>query len=129
MQDGCVPFRSADDSLHNTALLKWCELTLEGSSKVGRKWADPRHYKDLMKKVGFVDVTEKLFKWPLGPWPKERKLKELGAFEIENMMQVLSATKKVFTVGLGWTFEDADAFIEKIQGELKSQKVYAWVDM
>jgi hypothetical protein len=36
MQDGYMPFRSADGTLANTATIDWCHKTIEGSSRVGR---------------------------------------------------------------------------------------------
>jgi hypothetical protein len=129
MQDGCMPFRSADGTLENTALLDWCHKTLSGSEAVGRKWADPRGYKRIMEDLGFVDVVETRLKWPLNTWPKDRKLKELGMWVREDMMEILPAVKKVFTLGLGWTIEDADAFVERAKGDLMNRNIHGWVDM
>jgi hypothetical protein len=129
MQDGCMPFRSADGTLTNTTILDWCQKTLEGSSRVGRTWADPRKYKVIMEKVGFVDVTETRFKWPLNTWPKDPKLKELGMWVREDMMEILPAVKKVFTMGLGWSIEDTDSFVERAKADLMNREIHGWVDM
>ena len=82
-----------------------------------------------MEKVGFVDVTEKRFKWPLNTWPKDPKLKELGMWVRDNMMEILSAAKKLFTAGLGWSIEDADSFVERAKVDLMNKNIHAWVDM
>jgi hypothetical protein len=129
MQDGCLPFRSGDHSLDNTALLQWAELTLLGSEKLGRKWADPRGYKGIMEEVGFVDAVEKRFKWPLGAWPRDKRLKELGMWVREDMMEILGAVKRVFTMGLGWGSEEFDVFLERAREDLRSRKVHGWTDM
>lgn len=31
-----------------------------------------------IEKVGFVDIREKAYKWLIGVWPKDKKLKEAG---------------------------------------------------
>ena len=124
-----MPFRSADGTLENTSLLDWCHKTLEGSSRLGRTWANPNQYKKLMEDVGFVDVVERKFKWPLNTWPKDPKLKELGMWVREDMMEILPAVKKVFVVGLGWTIEDADSFVEKAKVDLMDRRVHGWIDM
>lgn len=129
MQDGCMPFRSADGTLENTAILDWCYKTLEGSTRVGRTWADPRNYKTIMEQVGFVDVVETRFKWPLNTWPRDPKLKELGMWVREDMMHILPAVKRVFTKGLGWPIEDADAFVQQAQADLINRNIHGWVDM
>jgi len=129
MQDGCLPFRSADGTLDNTTLLEWCNKTLEGSSKVGRTWADPKKYKSIMEDVGFVEVTERRFKWPLNTWPKDPKLKELGMWVREDMAEILPAVKKVFTAGLGWSSDDADSFIARAKVDLMNRDIHGWGDM
>jgi hypothetical protein len=129
MQDGCMPFKSADGTLDNTTLLEWCYKTLEGSSRVGRTWADPRQYKKIMEHVGFVDVKEQRFKWPLNTWPKDPKLKELGMWVMEDLMEILPAVKKVFTVGLGWSIEDADSLVERAKIDLMNREIHGWIDM
>ena len=129
MQDGCLPFRCGDHSLDNTALLQWAELTLAGSEKLGRKWADPRAYKGIMEEVGFVDVREQRFKWPLGAWPRDPKLKELGMWVREDMMEILAAVKRVFTMGLGWGSEEFDIFLERAREDLRNRRVHGWTDM
>jgi hypothetical protein len=129
MQDGCLPFRSGDGSLTNTSLLQWSELTLQGSEKLGRKWADPRQYKAMMEEVGFVDVKEQRFKWPLGSWPKDERLKELGVWVREDMGEILGAVKRVFTLGHGWSGEEFDAFLERARADLRDRRVHGWTDM
>lgn len=129
MQDGCMPFRSADGTLNGTKLLDWCHKTLEGSSRVGRTWADPRNYKAIMEQVGFVDVTEVRLKWPLNTWPRDPKLKQLGMWVREDMMEILPAVKKVFTAGLGWDIADADTFVEQAKADLMNRDIHGWVDM
>lgn len=36
--------------------------------------------KKVLEDAGFVDVRIKTFLNPLGPWPKNKKLREMGAF-------------------------------------------------
>ena len=129
MQDGCMPFRCADGTLDNTTLIDWCYRTLEGSTKVGRTWADPMKYKKLMEDVGFVEVIEKRLKWPLNAWPKDPKLKELGMWVRVDVAEILPAVKKVFTMGLGWSAENADSFVESAKVDLMNREIHGWIDV
>lgn len=38
----------------------------------------------LIKEAGFVDVVEKRFKWPIGPWSSDPRLKEIGRWNLLN---------------------------------------------
>jgi hypothetical protein len=82
-----------------------------------------------MESVGFVDVVETRLKWPLNTWPRDKKLKELGMWVREDMMEILPAVKKVFIAGLGWSPEDADTFVERAKEDLMNRNIHGWVDM
>jgi SAM-dependent methyltransferase len=72
--------RSEDGSLKGTSLETWGPLALEGGEKFGKSFRIADETKDLMQAAGFINVTYRTFKWPIGPWPKDLKLKEIGAY-------------------------------------------------
>jgi hypothetical protein len=37
--------------------------------------------------------------------------------------------KKVFIAGLGWSVDDADAFVESAKVDLMNRNIHGWVDM
>ncbi|KAJ5277607.1 hypothetical protein N7534_003675 [Penicillium rubens] len=37
-----------------------------------------------IRKARFVNVHEKTYKWPIGPWPKEKQLKEVGTVNFQH---------------------------------------------
>ena len=37
-----------------------------------------QNIRDWISRAGFVDVVEEKFKWPLGDWPAEGRLKDIG---------------------------------------------------
>ena len=37
--------------------------------------------------AGFVDVVEKRYKWPLGDWPTDPRLKEIGRWNAHHWME------------------------------------------
>lgn len=49
--------------------------------------------KNLITAAGFVDVVEYKFKWPLGPWSNDPRLKDIGRWNMHS-----------WEIGLeGWT--------------------------
>lgn len=38
----------------------------------------------MISSAGFVDVVEKRFKWPIGPWSSDPRLKEIGRWNLLN---------------------------------------------
>ena len=40
--------------------------------------------KDLIAAAGFVDVVETEFKWPIGPWSTDPKMRDLGMWNLRR---------------------------------------------
>lgn len=80
---GVVPY-SDDDTVKGTALEHWGELSLAAGDGFGKTLRIVDQTKTLMEAAGFVNVTYKKFKWPIGPWPKDPKLKKIGMFNRLN---------------------------------------------
>lgn len=79
VSDLAFPIIVDDDSWpENSAMKKWSSLILEAASKFGRFADSAKSYKAQMIDVGFQELVEIQFKWPLNRWPKEKKLKEWG---------------------------------------------------
>lgn len=83
MADAHFPVRCDDNSMPaDSAYLKWSNLVIEGTAKVGRACDSAVRYKAQMEEAGFVDVVEIIYKWPTNRWPKDPKMKELGAWQV-----------------------------------------------
>jgi hypothetical protein len=55
-------------------------LAIECGEKFGKSFTVAEDSRAFMEKAGFVNVEHKTFKWPIGPWPRDRKMKEIGAY-------------------------------------------------
>ena len=44
----------------------------------GRSFDVQPHIKDWISKAGFINVVEQKFKWPIGDWPADSKMKDIG---------------------------------------------------
>jgi len=62
----------------DSALYQWGALCVDASKKVGRDLGATGTYKKEMQRVGYTDIVEKMYIWPMNKWPKDPKLKELG---------------------------------------------------
>ncbi len=47
----------------------------------------------------------------------------------DDMIEILPAVKKVFIAGLGWSVEDADAFVERAKVDIMDRSIHGWIDM
>lgn len=153
MIDILFPARSDDDSMaSDSPQVRMGELGVKASTILGRPIDSAAHYKEQMIAAGFENVTETLYKWPTNRWPRDRKMKEIGASLLpcrlwdlieceladedsgmwahEAIAGSLSGlTLGYFTRGLGWTMEEVEVFLVDVRKEMKDTKVHAWMPM
>jgi hypothetical protein len=67
------------------------KLFFEIGEAMGASGTAPTRYKRWMEAAGFVDVVETIYKVPSSPWPKNQKLKEIGALELANFDRGMEA--------------------------------------
>jgi hypothetical protein len=129
--DGVFPVYTDDDSFPpDSALKKWGDLILTAASNLGRSADSALLYKEQMESAGFVNVVQKIYKWPTNGWPKDKKMKELGMWNYANMGESTSGLSlALFTRGLGWSMEELEVFLIDVKKEMKSTKIHAYWNM
>lgn len=76
-------FRSDDGTLPpGTAYVEVAQMYFDMADRIGCSGKDPMLWKDQLIAAGFTDVVEKVLKIPTNPWPKDERLKQIGAFEL-----------------------------------------------
>lgn len=79
LADITFPTLSDDGTLTDTApLSQWNKHVIEAGHRLNHSIECAKHYKQQMIDAGFVNVQEKLYKWPINSWPKDAKYKEIG---------------------------------------------------
>lgn len=126
--DLILPVTSDDNTLAPTsAIFKWSELFLEAGDKAGRPINSAKYYKEQMEAQGFVDVVETIYRWPTNRWPKDKKYKELGMWNHENIVPSLEGiTMGLFTRVLGWEKQEVEVFLVDVRKEMKDTKIHAY---
>jgi hypothetical protein len=105
----------------------WGKNFFEASEKFGTSTTAAKDLKSMMEKAGFVDVEEHILKLPVGPWPKDRRLKKVGLFESVNMQEGLEAlTIKAFTKALGWSAEQVQVFMMDVRKQVRDRNVHSY---
>lgn len=125
------PPQCDDDSApKNSQLVKFFEILTDGCAKVGRDLKIPHKWKSLLEEAGFTNVEEKTFKLPIGGWPKDRRMKEAGVFEMETLREGLPAIGMgFFTRVLKWTPEEVQIFFAGVRNELNDKSIHVWLPM
>ncbi|KAL5404688.1 hypothetical protein PMIN03_008957 [Paraphaeosphaeria minitans] len=120
---------SDDDSMeraHNLRL--WQQLCNDAAAKFGKEIKVGHTLKERLLGAGFVDVHEKVVKVPLGPWPKDPKMKEIGRYQREHM----SIGIEPYTLGflgkvMGWSETECKIMIAKVREEVRDKSLHLYI--
>lgn len=118
-----------DDSFPpDSAMQSWARLAVEGAANMGLNMRVPStQIKTWMEGAGFEDVTIVDLKLPLGPWPKEKRLKEAGSAEWLSMRDNLQGvTLRVWEKGLGRSIEELEVFLVKVRQEFDDKSIHPY---
>ncbi|KAL1651963.1 hypothetical protein SLS58_000086 [Diplodia intermedia] len=104
---------------------KWCDGVIEGVKAWGREPEPGPLLEGWVKDAGFTNITHKLLPLPVGTWPKDRKMKEIGALDLVQFKESLeSAAMRVFTAQ-GWQPEEVQVFLADVRKDLSNPKLQA----
>ncbi|OJD22276.1 hypothetical protein ACJ73_06377 [Blastomyces percursus] len=124
-------FLSDDGTLDKAKhALEWMHLEYDASAKFGKPLEIVQTFPEKLKKSGFVDVKSTLKKLPIGTWPKDKKLKEVGRFQQLQVLQALEPYSLfLFTKILGWSVEETQVLLSGVRKDIKNREIhlYSWV--
>jgi len=131
IQDIDFPLRCADGSLPpDSALQKWSNIMMEASEKSGFLLNTCGKAVDFMKDAGFVDIVRIPYKWPIGRWPKNERMKELGGMVRENFIGgVETMSLALFTRFLGWNLDEVQTFTEQVRNDMCNSTHHTYFDI
>ncbi|KAH0558736.1 hypothetical protein GP486_004618 [Trichoglossum hirsutum] len=123
------PYSSDGTLKPDSAYLKQHQITLHACDQIGRDASPGEKLFSRLKAAGFQNLIHQVFKLPMGPWAKNSKLKELGAF---NLLQYLEGvegfTLAPFTRVLGWTPQEVQVFLVDVRRDCRDPKIHAQYD-
>lgn len=96
-------------------------MFIDACKMIGR---DPRPGPQLegwLRDAGFINIRHKMIKIPIGTWPKDERLKDLGHMNLIQIIDGLEAYNlRLFTSVLGWTQVEAQVLFAEVRREMKS---------
>jgi hypothetical protein len=81
LADITFPTLSDDGTLlPDSPLAKWNDHVIRAGHMLNHSIESAKYYRQQMIDAGFVNVQERLYKWPINAWPKDVRYKEIGEF-------------------------------------------------
>jgi hypothetical protein len=121
--------KSDDNSLAaDSPVIKYCIKLQEGSIRGGFSLRiDVPAMCDALKAVGFVDISVREFKLPIGAWPRDPRLREAGEASLMALLDGLyGLSVACFTRFLGWEVAELNVFLEEVRKEWKRKAVHSY---
>ena len=113
--DGLIPEHPATSYMHHTT---------SAAARAGRPLIIARGMVERMEKAGFVDIQKETAIWPLGPWPKQRDLKERGKWAMLGMMESCFPFALHLLTREGWTKDQIKDMVDATIASITKGKYY-----
>ncbi|KAJ0370968.1 hypothetical protein COL26b_009859 [Colletotrichum chrysophilum] len=127
ISEGRANFFCEDDTLKgDSATWQWLSEFRKLSAPLGFDIAPA--LPDMLKSEGFETVNYMQRVVPMGTWPKDRELKEIGRwFRVQFLEMALEAyTLALFTRAGNWKNEEVQVLLALVREELKSDKIHLY---
>ncbi|KAF4900370.1 Secondary metabolism regulator LAE1 [Colletotrichum fructicola] len=129
IKDFDIEFRSGarGDLPEDHIYRRWGKVFFEAANKLGKSMDQSRgghQIADALRDAGFVDVVEKRWAVPIGTWPKDPPLREIGAYNLQFHDQSLEGFSMfLLTQVMGWDSTPAAMFVAEARAALKDPKL------
>ncbi|KAJ5215109.1 hypothetical protein N7468_010788 [Penicillium chermesinum] len=126
------PFVESDDDTlpADSALASWGTVIKECGERAGRSCDVIFTMASSIRASGFVDVHEKVYKMPIGPWPKDPRLKEAGRLNYDQWMSGMEGWVMWLLTKHGapkpWTKEAVYVYCAKVRNEINNANYHAY---
>ncbi|PSS22460.1 hypothetical protein M430DRAFT_65619 [Amorphotheca resinae ATCC 22711] len=124
----CIDFKSDDGTIREDSPLRtFSGLFREAGEITGQTFTIAETMKEEIENAGFVNVVEKVYKAPLGPWPADPKLQELGRWTLLGFDTGLEGfVLAILTRTLGWNTTEVQVLLAQIRAAIRDRGTHAY---
>lgn len=103
---------------------RWTHNVMDGLRTLGMEPEPGPQLEEWVRGAGFTHISATRSPLPLGPWPKDKNLKEVGAFNLLQFRDGLEAMSlRVFTKVHGWTLAEVQVLLAKVRKDLVNPRI------
>jgi SAM-dependent methyltransferase len=129
---GSVPLFASDDGTlpPNTAYAEVAQIYFDMGDRIGISGKEPFRWKEYLISAGFTDVVERVLKIPTNPWPKDERMKRIGAFELLYFRDgIANIFARGYTQILGGDPAYFEVVMAKARQEVLNRKMHSYVPL
>lgn len=127
-QESAITESLSDDGTHlNTRVETYSKHVIEASKIAGTNMHIAGELAPFLKEAGFINVTRRVIKAPIGYWPKDPRFKEIGkVFLAIGMSGVEAYGLALFCRILKWSEKDAKELMKGVCEDLANRKIHIY---
>lgn len=133
MELACIwPVPRCDDGTlpSSCAYVEVCDTFQAIGAKMNTDPDAPLHFHEYLEAEGFQNVNKLVLKVPTSPWPKDQRLKKVGAMELMNLMEGAEAfLLRGYTKEFGKSKEELELLLVDLRKELTTQRYHSYVTL
>lgn len=129
---GSYPMFQSDDGTlrEDSAYVELGKLYFDMSEKIGASGHEVRNWKRYLEEAGYQDVHEHILKIPTNPWPKNQRLKQIGAFEVSHFRDnIANVFARGYTQILGGDPAYFEVLLARARKEVIDRHMHSWVPL
>ncbi|KAK2008971.1 methyltransferase domain-containing protein [Colletotrichum eremochloae] len=107
---------------------RFVDLCMEGFRSFGIDPLGMERNAERLRASGFERVEEKVWKVPIGTWPRDQRLKTIGLYNRSMLIDALQAVSMApLTRGLKWSAAEVEIFLIDVRKSLMDSSIHSYL--
>ncbi|KAK1997562.1 methyltransferase domain-containing protein [Colletotrichum falcatum] len=107
---------------------RFVDRCMEGFRSFGIDPLGMERNAERLRAGGFEAVEERVWKVPIGTWPRDQRLKTIGLYNRSMLVDALQAVAMApLTRGLGWSAAEVEVFLIDVRKSLMDASVHSYL--
>jgi len=120
-----------DSSLAEDSLLRdWGPNLGRSAENSGRKAGIMNTMQDAIERAGFRNVHIKDYKVPIGPWPRDKQLKEAGVASFRHLSEGMEGYCMWLLTKFGepapWSMNEVIVYVAELRKEIMNPRIHCY---
>lgn len=123
-----ITFTSDDGTVDDSHVMaQWSKTFIDCGEMIGKTFNVVNRSSQWLREAEFEEVKQRWFKTPVGPWPKDLRMKQVGIANYHYCLQGCEGWALfLLTKVLQWRSEEVQVFIAKFRNALNDRKTHAY---
>lgn len=108
----------------------WTNTMPQAGRMLGREPCPGPKLEEWVRQTGFTNIVVKVYKIPIGPWPKDPQFKLVGAYYHVTVSQgVEGFSLRLYMNVLGWSYEELQVLLAEVRKDLNTRTIHGYSTM